>query len=132
MSEIISDVKLKDVTTVTAEPNDTATSDDGAAATFNDIYVDPELEKRCLKTFDRWLLPVAFAFLVLNSLDRNDVLQRCSFEFQAELTNTFTARKCKNLRPRRRSRPSRPQIWQHHSIAQRHFHPLRSTLGHGR
>lgn len=69
----MSDIKLKDVTTVSAEPSEPPSYDDGTATTSNDIYVDPELEKSCLKKFDKWLLPVAFAFLVLNSLDRNNV-----------------------------------------------------------
>ena len=37
------------------------------------IYVDPEKEKAALRKFDKWLVPVAFIFLVLSSLDRNNV-----------------------------------------------------------
>lgn len=37
------------------------------------IYVDPEKEKAALKKFDKWLVPVAFIFMVLSSLDRNNV-----------------------------------------------------------
>lgn len=38
-----------------------------------DIYIDPEKEKAALRKFDKWLVPVAFCFLVLSSLDRNNV-----------------------------------------------------------
>ena len=38
-----------------------------------DIYIDPEKEKAALRKFDKWLVPVAFIFLVLSSLDRNNV-----------------------------------------------------------
>ena len=73
----MADIKMKDVS-VTTEPASASNSDDGgiALSATNDVYVDPELEKSCLKKFDRWLLPVAFAFLVLSSLDRNNVSPR--------------------------------------------------------
>jgi len=38
-----------------------------------DIYIDPQREKAALKKFDQWLVPVSFAFMVLSSLDRNNV-----------------------------------------------------------
>ena len=37
------------------------------------IYVDPEKEKACLKKFDKYFLPQAFIFLLLNYLDRSNV-----------------------------------------------------------
>jgi hypothetical protein len=37
------------------------------------IYIDPEKEKAALKKFDKWLVPVAFIFMVLSSLVRNNV-----------------------------------------------------------
>lgn len=37
------------------------------------IYIDPEKEKAALRKFDKWLVPLAFIFLVLSSLDRNNV-----------------------------------------------------------
>lgn len=45
-----------------------ASSEEGMA-----IYISPEREAAALRKFDRWLVPVAFAFLVLSSLDRNNV-----------------------------------------------------------
>ena len=38
-----------------------------------EIYIDPAKEAAALRKFDRWLVPVAFCFLVLSSLDRNNV-----------------------------------------------------------
>jgi hypothetical protein len=38
-----------------------------------DIYIDPEREKAALRKFDKFLVPTAFVFLVLSSLDRNNV-----------------------------------------------------------
>jgi hypothetical protein len=46
---------------------------DNETATVVDIYIDPEKEKAALKKFDKWLVPVAFLFMVLSSLDRNNV-----------------------------------------------------------
>jgi hypothetical protein len=37
------------------------------------IYIDPEKEKACLRKFDKFFLPQAFIFLVLNYLDRSNV-----------------------------------------------------------
>ena len=52
-----------DASSKTSEPSETAV----------DIYIDPEIEKAALRKFDKWLLPVAFTFLVLSSLDRSNV-----------------------------------------------------------
>jgi hypothetical protein len=46
---------------------------DNEIATVVDIYIDPEKEKAALKKFDKYLVPVAFVFMVLSSLDRNNV-----------------------------------------------------------
>lgn len=37
------------------------------------IYIDPEKEKAAFKTFDKFVLPVSVIFMVLSSLDRNNV-----------------------------------------------------------
>jgi hypothetical protein len=37
------------------------------------IFIDPEKEKACLRKFDKFFLPQAFVFLVLNYLDRSNV-----------------------------------------------------------
>jgi hypothetical protein len=50
--------------------------DVGEVIVINDdastIYIDPEKEKACLRKFDKFFLPQAFAFLVLNYLDRSN------------------------------------------------------------
>lgn len=64
----------KKVPTVVAETNSAALSDnEGTTSRVTDIYIDPEKEKAALRKFDKWLIPVAFIFLVLSSLDRNNV-----------------------------------------------------------
>ncbi|GAB7364275.1 hypothetical protein MBLNU230_g4821t3 [Neophaeotheca triangularis] len=51
----------------------------------NGISVDPKLEKACLKKFDKWLVPIAFVFMVLASLDRNNVGNARVFGFDEDL-----------------------------------------------
>ncbi|KAI4865673.1 major facilitator superfamily domain-containing protein [Hypoxylon rubiginosum] len=50
-----------------------------------DIYIDPEKEKAALRKFDKWLVPVAFCFLVLSSLDRNNLGNARVFGLDADL-----------------------------------------------
>lgn len=47
--------------------------DEIIASSAVEIYIDPIKEKAALRKFDKWLVPVAFIFLVLSSLDRNNV-----------------------------------------------------------
>ncbi len=42
------------------------------------IYIDPKKEVAALRKFDKFLLPVAFLFLVLSSLDRSNVSKSSS------------------------------------------------------
>lgn len=37
------------------------------------IYIDPEKEKAVLRKFDKFLLPQAFLFILLNYLDRSNL-----------------------------------------------------------
>lgn len=37
------------------------------------IYIDPVKEAACRKKFDRYVVPVSAIFLVLSTLDRNNV-----------------------------------------------------------
>lgn len=66
------DIKTSGVVDVSATNQDdtslAAPSD--VAAT---IYIDPQKEAAALKKFDRWFVPVAFCFLLLSYLDRNNV-----------------------------------------------------------
>lgn len=54
------------------------------ATVVEDIYIDPAREKAALRKFDIWFIPVAFTFLVLSSLDRNNVgfMNKCYRSFQ--------------------------------------------------
>lgn len=56
----------------TIKPDD---SDPECTTADTAIYIDPEKEAAALKKFDKFLLPVAFLFLVLSSLDRSNVLE---------------------------------------------------------
>ena len=58
--------------TIDAQFNDTV-SKEGTIEDASSIYIDPEKEKACLRKFDKFFLPQAFAFLVLNYLDRSNV-----------------------------------------------------------
>ncbi|KAL4783708.1 major facilitator superfamily domain-containing protein [Aspergillus varians] len=50
-----------------------------------EIYVDPEKEKAALRQFDKWLVPVAFIFMVLSSLDRNNIGNARTFGFEKDI-----------------------------------------------
>ncbi|OAA56732.1 hypothetical protein SPI_07739 [Niveomyces insectorum RCEF 264] len=54
--------------------------DDGPLGVPSDatetFYIDPAKERAALRKFEFWLVPVAFSFLVLSSLDRNNVSER--------------------------------------------------------
>jgi hypothetical protein len=39
------------------------------------IYIDPVKEAACRKKFDKYVVPVSVIFLVLSTLDRNNVSQ---------------------------------------------------------
>lgn len=40
------------------------------------IYIDPIKEAACRKKFDKYVVPVSVIFLVLSTLDRNNVSER--------------------------------------------------------
>lgn len=49
---------------------------------FADIYIDPEKERAALRKFDIYVFPVSVIFIVLASLDRNNVsLTFASYHF---------------------------------------------------
>ncbi|CAK7224515.1 hypothetical protein SCUCBS95973_005543 [Sporothrix curviconia] len=64
------------------------TVQDGSSEEIATIYIDPGKEAAALRKFDRWLVPVAFAFLVLSSLDRNNLGNAKTFGFAADLDLT--------------------------------------------
>lgn len=47
--------------------------EDRSEGTCTTIYIDPEKERAALRKFDMFVLPVSVVFLVLSSLDRNNV-----------------------------------------------------------
>lgn len=49
------------------------------------IYIDPEKEKACLRRFDKFFMPQAFIFLLLNYLDRSNLGNAVIFGFKEEL-----------------------------------------------
>lgn len=48
-------------------------SEEVIAGTSELIYVDPEKEAACRAKFDKYVVPVSVIFLVLSTLDRNNV-----------------------------------------------------------
>ncbi|KAL1898439.1 hypothetical protein Sste5346_003342 [Sporothrix stenoceras] len=74
------DIKAADMPTAAVQD---ASSEEGTT-----IYISPEREAAALRKFDRWLVPVAFAFLVLSSLDRNNLGNAKTFGFSTDLKLT--------------------------------------------
>lgn len=60
-----------DVMTKASEGNMEGVDEPEVAGTI--IYIDPEKEAAVLRKFDKFLLPVSVVFLVLSTLDRNNV-----------------------------------------------------------
>lgn len=52
---------------------DNASEDFRSGTTSTAIYIDPEKEAAARRKFDKYLLPVSVIFLVLSTLDRNNV-----------------------------------------------------------
>lgn len=71
------DLKSLTKTTTTTTKQSIATSvdrsNDSGETCGADIYISPEKEAACLRKFDIYLLPVSVVFLVLATLDRNNV-----------------------------------------------------------
>lgn len=65
-------------TSPTAEPKvpfdiESHVSEEATAGTSELIYIDPAKEAAAFRKFDKYVLPVSVVFLVLSSLDRNNV-----------------------------------------------------------
>jgi hypothetical protein len=52
------------------------------------IYIDPEKEKAVMRKFDKYLLPQAFIFLLLNYLDRSNLGRSSHFCSLMYLSNS--------------------------------------------
>lgn len=48
-------------------------SEPAVVGTCETIYIDPEKEAACRAKFDKFVVPVSVIFLVLSTLDRNNV-----------------------------------------------------------
>lgn len=64
------------------------------------IYIDPEREKAAFRKFDKYVLPVSVIFMVLSSLDRNNVSHNQSFPYpiSRDANKTLPARQRTSLR----------------------------------
>jgi MFS family permease len=55
------------------------------AETAETIYIDPEKEKAVLRKFDKYVLPQAFVFILLNYLDRSNLGNARVFGFEKDI-----------------------------------------------
>ncbi|KIV97276.1 hypothetical protein PV10_01044 [Exophiala mesophila] len=53
--------------------------------TVESIYIDPEKEKAVLRKFDKYVLPQAFVFILLNYLDRSNLGNARVFGFEQDI-----------------------------------------------
>lgn len=83
----------KDATTVVGA-DATSQADSGEPCSNNvlDISIDPKQERAALRKFDQWLVPVAFIFMVLSSLDRNNVSEESHLPDPLSVKNSLTHR----------------------------------------
>src|SRR4051812_14395980 len=56
-----------------------------AGETTETIYIDPEAERAVIKKFDKYVLPQAFLFVLLNFLDRSNLGNARVFGFEKDL-----------------------------------------------
>ncbi|KAM0286463.1 hypothetical protein ACHAQH_000889 [Verticillium albo-atrum] len=83
--------ELQSTTVVTDEKAsniDSSSIDSGAVTnpqTIETIHIDPEEEKAVLRKFDKWVLPQAFLFILLNYLDRSNLGNARVFGFEEDI-----------------------------------------------
>jgi hypothetical protein len=74
---------LPDSKTVIASEKSTtgpdASSDNNVDASAVDIYIDPELERKVIRKFDRYVLPQFVVLVILGYLDRTNIGQSCLY-----------------------------------------------------
>lgn len=63
----------KDADVKTMTVNTLAASEDCGEGNSSVIYIDPKKEAAAMAKFDKTVLPVSMIFLILSSLDRNNV-----------------------------------------------------------
>jgi hypothetical protein len=54
-------------------------------STANTIFIEPEKERAVIKKFDKYLLPQAFLFILLNYLDRSNLGNARVFGFDDDI-----------------------------------------------
>jgi hypothetical protein len=67
---------MEEVKVPSQEVHDTSkapVADISTGEVISDIYIDPEDERKALRKFDIYVFPVSVIFIVLASLDRNNV-----------------------------------------------------------
>ncbi|CRK18593.1 hypothetical protein BN1708_012402 [Verticillium longisporum] len=67
---------------------DVSSIDSGAVANpqvVETIFIDPDEEKAVLRKFDKWVLPQAFVFILLNYLDRSNLGNARVFGFEEDI-----------------------------------------------
>ncbi len=67
------------------------------AGTSELIYVDPEKEAACRAKFDKYVVPVSVIFLVLSTLDRNNVSE-AFYYVNSRHTDSWAAWKRSSIR----------------------------------
>ena len=65
------------------------------------IYIDPEKEAAARRKFDKYVVPVSVIFLVLSTLDRNNVSETLLMKASC-ITDNWSAGQCSSIRFRRR------------------------------
>lgn len=94
---------------------------DGTSET---IYIDPEKEKAVLRKFDKFLLPQAFLFILLNYLDRSNLGMHQKLRYGRSHLLTLN-RKCSCLWFRKRYWSDWEPVRRHGHLVLRTLHPIR-------
>lgn len=73
------------------------TNDNANSEISQTIYIDPAAEKSVMSKFDKYILPQAFIFILLNYLDRSNLGMNSPPNFLTYKANE-ESRKCTSLR----------------------------------
>ena len=81
------------------ENSNTALDDDVSVGSAGPvIYIDPEKERAAFEKFDKYVIPVSVVFMVLSSLDRNNVSRPLDRSYA--VAHSFSAWQCPSVRLR--------------------------------
>jgi hypothetical protein len=101
--------------------SDKASTEDHGVGTTTTIYIDPAREAAVRRKFDIYVVPVSVIYLVLSTLDRNNV---SCITHTLSKSLTSSAWQCSSLRLRRGYRVEKRPVWQHPDPLQRLHRPL--------